>query len=125
MNIQIQAHLLYLIKPSLALLAFTYISSVNSVHAEEVETQKTVLPTLKIQEKTKQTKTPYIIETRVQGSQEQPNVIYITPWQENEKAVSIQGQSLRVLLPQLAPINPKYFKKQLINYYQKQAVNER
>ena len=125
MNIQIQAHLLYLIKPSLALLAFTYISSVNSVHAEEVETQKTVLPTLKIPEKTKQTKTLYIIETRVQGSQEQPNVIYITPWQENEKAVSIQGQSLRVLLPQLAPINPKYFKKQLINYYQKQAVNER
>jgi len=125
MNIQIQAHLLYLIKPSLALLAFTYISSVNSVHAEEVETQKTVLPTLKIPEKTKQTNTLYIIETRVQGSQEQPNVIYITPWQENEKAVSIQGQSLRVLLPQLAPINPKHFKKQLINYYQKQAVNER
>ena len=125
MNIQIKAHLLYLIKPSLALLAFTYISCVNSVHAEEVETQKTVLPTLKIPEKTKQTNTLYIIETRVQGSQEQPNVIYITPWQENEKAVSIQGQSLRVLLPQLAPINPKHFKKQLINYYQKQAVNER
>lgn len=66
----------------------------------------------------KAVKSPYIIETLVQGSQEQPNVIYITPWQDNQKAVSIQGQSLQVLLPTLTPVNPKIFKQQLNNYYQ-------
>lgn len=124
MNILIQDHMLYLFKSSLALLVFIYMTCANSLYAEEVEIKKISAPSLKIKEKPKQTKTPYIIETRVQGSQEQPNVIYITPWQENEKAVSIQGQSLRVLLPQLAPINPKNFKKKLYNYYQKQTIIE-
>jgi hypothetical protein len=108
----------------LALLAFIYIPCVFTVHAEEIEIQQKALAAHQKQEKSKQIKASYIIETRVQGSQEQPNVIYITPWQENDKAVNIQGQSLRVSLPQLAPVNPKLFKKQLINYYQKQTVTE-
>lgn len=124
MNSYVQTRIYHLIKSSLVLFVFIHISCVFTAHAEEIETQKKALATHQKQEKSKQIKTPYIIETLVQGSQEQPNVIYITPWQENEKAVSIQGQSLRVSLPQLAPVNPKLFKKQLINYYQKQTVTE-
>ncbi|MGJ8693672.1 MAG: hypothetical protein ACSHW0_14490 [Thalassotalea sp.] len=63
-------------------------------------------------------KTAYVIETLVQGSQEQPNVIYITPWQEQEKTVTIEGQSLQISLPELTPVNPKAFKKKLHRYYQ-------
>ena len=122
MNIYEKTHSFHLSKSALALLSFTYISCVFSVLAEETETHKTALSVKQEQVKPKVTKTPYVIETLVQGSQEQPNVIYITPWQENEKAVSIQGQSLHVSLPQLAPVNPKNFKKQLNNYYQKQVI---
>ena len=63
-------------------------------------------------------KTAYVIETLVQGSQEQPNVIYITPWQESGKNVTIEQQSLQITLPKLTPVTPKKFKKQLHDYYQ-------
>lgn len=65
---------------------------------------------------------PYVIETLVQGSQEQPNVIYITPWQENEKAINIQGQSLQISLPKLMPVNPKTFNKKLHDFHQTNTV---
>lgn len=102
----------------LPLLALTCALCVFSIAAEETELQSQSQSQAKVLKK-KATKTPYIIETLVQGSQEQPNVIYITPWQENGRAVRIKGQSLHVSLPQLAPVNPKIFKKQLHSYYQK------
>lgn len=72
------------------------------------------------QESEKAAKKPaYVIESVVQGSQEQPNVIYITPWQEDTKAVVIQEQSLQVSLPKLTPVQAKAFKQKLSRYYAK------
>ena len=86
---------------------------------EETTSQQAELATKESQKQQDVIKTSYVIETRVQGSQEQPKVIYIMPWQENDKAVSVQGQLLQISLPQLAPVNPKHFKNKLTTYYQK------
>ncbi|MCW8864471.1 MAG: hypothetical protein OQK22_06240, partial [Colwellia sp.] len=51
------------------------------------------------------------------GSQEQPNVIYIMPWQGIETPVSIEGNKQKIMLPQFKPINPKLFKKQATLFY--------
>ena len=106
-----------------ALLIFIGTSCAFSVLAEKTTALEEITSAKQKPIKHKITKTPYVIETLVQGSQEQPKVIYIMPWQDNNKAVSIQEQSLQVLLPLLVPINPKQFKNKLANYYQKQRVN--
>lgn len=68
---------------------------------------------------------PVIIETQVQGSQEQPNVIYITPWQEVKTLVKIEDKKMSIFLPKFEPINPKHFKKKVHAYYQSQTIKER
>jgi hypothetical protein len=73
------------------------------------------------EEKGRSKKTTYIIETLVEGSQEQPNVIYITPWQENEQAINIHKPLLEISLPKAVPIVPKAFNKKL-NIYNKQEI---
>lgn len=72
-------------------------------------------------------KTPasYVIETQVQGSQEQPKVIYITPWQELNSTLSIEDHELRIRLPAIAPVNPKVFKDNVNNYFQQQKSNHK
>lgn len=62
-------------------------------------------------------KEPLVIETQVKGSQEQPNVIYIMPWQGIESPVIIEGNNAKITLPNFAPINPKVFKKQAKTFY--------
>lgn len=57
--------------------------------------------------------TTITIESKVKGSQEQPNVIYITPWQDNTSVINIENQKTIVKLPQLKPVNPVLFKKKL------------
>ena len=69
------------------------------------------------------TKVAYVIETQVQGTQEQPNVIYITPWQESRDDVKVNKKILKVSLPALAPLKPKAFKKRVISFHQ-QTVKE-
>lgn len=69
------------------------------------------------------TKVAYVIETQVQGTQEQPNVIYITPWQESRDDVKVNKKLLKVSLPALAPLTPKAFKKRVISFHQ-QTVKE-
>ncbi len=69
--------------------------------------------------------TTVMIESQVKGSQEQPNVIYIMPWQGISQPVSINDNQQQVVLPQFKPINPKTFKKQLSRYYQQQQVNNK
>jgi len=69
-------------------------------------------------------KTPvtYVIETQVQGSQEQPKVIYITPWQELNSTLSIDEHELTIRLPAFAPVNPKVFREQVSHYYQQKTA---
>jgi len=101
------------------LLSSSFFAVSEAVMATELATESDK------QESTVKNKSSYVIETLVQGSQEQPNVIYITPWQENEKAIIIQGQSLQVSLPKLMPVTPKAFKKKIRAFHQSQKVTDR
>lgn len=63
------------------------------------------------------TKAPLVIKSQVKGSQEQPNVIYIMPWQGIENPISIEGNKQKIVLPNFKPINPKSFKQQASLFY--------
>lgn len=62
-------------------------------------------------------KPPLVIETQVKGSQEQPTVIYIMPWQGIEPTVIIDTDNAKITLPNFKPINPKQFKQQSALFY--------
>ena len=53
-----------------------------------------------------------VIESQVKGSQEQPKVTYIMPWQAIENRVVINTHQQKAVLPKFKPINPKTFKQQ-------------
>lgn len=65
---------------------------------------------------------PLIIQSQVKGSQEQPNVIYIMPWQEMDKIIEVEGKRRTIKLPHFKPINPKVFKEQVRFFANKQSV---
>ncbi len=109
----------YLLAATLSVLLSVSFFAVSEVDtATELAKQESTV-------KDKANQPTYVIKTLVQGSQEQPNVIYITPWQENEKAINIQGQSLQVSLPKPIPVTPKAFKKKIRAFHQKQKVTDR
>lgn len=56
---------------------------------------------------------PLIIQSQVKGSQEQPNVIYIMPWQGVDQIIEVKGKARTIKLPHFKPINPKVFKEQV------------
>ncbi|MBU2870781.1 hypothetical protein [Colwellia sp. E2M01] len=66
--------------------------------------------------------TPVIIQSQVKGSQEQPNVIYIMPWQGVEQIIEVKGKERTIKLPQFSPIHPKAFKLQVQAFADKQAA---
>jgi len=70
-------------------------------------------------------KAPLVIESQVKGSQEQPKVIYITPWQSNDKSISINVTQQQYLLPSFKPINPKKFREQVSVYHQKNSDKQK
>jgi len=65
----------------------------------------------------KMNKESIVIETKVTGSQEQPKVLYIMPWQGVKKPIEIKGNKRVLVMPKFQPINPKKFKKQVSSYY--------
>ena len=65
---------------------------------------------------------PVVIESQVKGSQEQPKVIYILPWQGIDTAISIDGDNQKIVLPHFKPINPKAFKQQTRRFYQASLI---
>lgn len=62
---------------------------------------------------------PVIIQSQVKGSQEQPKVIYIMPWQGIDKPISITKHQRDRVLPTFKPINPALFRKQVDHFYHK------
>jgi len=56
---------------------------------------------------------PLIIQSQVKGSQEQPKVIYIMPWQGVDKVIEVKGKQRTIKLPHFKPINPRDFRKQV------------
>jgi len=72
--------------------------------------------------KIQKNKKPLIIQSQVKGSQEQPNVIYIMPWQGVENPITINGNKRQIVLPQFKPINPKVFKAQVTRFHSQNSA---
>jgi len=101
---------------SLFCLLIGYFLNINLVAAEE---QDPSIPDKKVPQNKITNKKAIVIETRVTGSQEQPKVLYIMPWQGIKKPIKINGNKRVLVMPTFQPINPKEFKKQVSSYYQK------
>ncbi|MCL1043801.1 hypothetical protein BCU94_04765 [Shewanella sp. 10N.286.52.C2] len=59
---------------------------------------------------------PVLIESKVTGTQEQPKVLYIMPWQGITNPVAIQDNNMQIILPQFKPINPKKFQQEVRDF---------
>jgi len=88
----------------------------NCVIAAEIQTNAEPAPKLK--KKVKQTLT---IESKVTGSQEQPKVLYIMPWQGITRPITITDKDMELSLPAFQPINPKTFKKEVRDFANNQV----
>ncbi len=87
---------------------------VSLVHAEELK------PTPETSsEKVKKT---VVIESKVTGSQEQPKVLYIMPWQGIANPIIIKDQKTQLIMPEFKPINPKKFRKEVRDFAAAQAI---
>ena len=65
---------------------------------------------------------PMVIESRIKGSQEQPNVLYIMPWQGVKSPITVKGKEMQLVMPEFRPINPKVFKQQVTTFAHQQQV---
>lgn len=65
---------------------------------------------------------PLVIQSQVKGTQEQPNVIYIMPWQGVEDIIEVKGKSRTIKLPTFNPVHPKAFKEQVSRFSSKQLT---
>lgn len=61
------------------------------------------------------------IESKVTGSQEQPKVLYIMPWQGIANPITIKDQKTQLAMPEFKPINPKVFKKEVRDFAVRQT----
>jgi hypothetical protein len=59
---------------------------------------------------------PVVIQSQVTGSQEQPKVLYIMPWQGINNPIDINNEGMRLTLPEFRPINPKVFRQQVRDF---------
>ncbi|WP_159084167.1 hypothetical protein [Saccharobesus litoralis] len=106
----------------------------DSVLAQDAAKQTSVSETSKIQEGSTEAqspvtrpnkgKQPVLIQSRVQGSQEQPKVIYIMPWQDTSTPILIDEKTLDITMPTFKPLNPKQFKQQVNQFYQLQSKTQ-
>jgi len=90
-----------------------FIGAVSIAHAEEVKPKTDTV--------TKTGQKTLTIESKVTGSQEQPKVLYIMPWQGIANPITINDQKTELTMPQFKPINPKIFKKEVRNFVAGQA----
>jgi hypothetical protein len=110
-----------MLRTFLGLTSFTVHTTIKSVVMVSVSLMS--LPAFSVEEsdiKSNNTTTknsPLVIESQVKGSQEQPNVIYIMPWQGIENSLTIEGGKQKINMPNFKPINPKSFKKQSVLFY--------
>jgi len=69
----------------------------------------------------KSAKKTLTIESKVTGSQEQPKVLYIMPWQGIANPISIKDKEPQLAMPEFKPINPKIFRKEVREFAAEQA----
>lgn len=95
---------------TLILLILTLFVTIKITVAEEVTAKKKVTA-----------QQPLIIESKVTGSQEQPKVLYIMPWQGITNPITIEDKEMQLTLPSFQPINPKIFKQEVRDFAENQA----
>ena len=104
-----------MIKPTtyyvLLALLFGCIFSVK-ISASEVKKAKKMLPTV-------------TINSKIKGSQQQPKVLYIMPWQGIKTPIVVKGKAMHLTLPSFKPINPKVFKQQISDFNKQQKLNNK
>jgi hypothetical protein len=93
----------------------------NIALANEVKSDADAKPDVKQSLTKKSPQKTVTIESRVTGSQEQPKVLYIMPWQGITHPVTIKGKETQLVLPMFRPINPKTFKKEVREFAATQA----
>jgi len=74
---------------------------------------------------TAKSKQPLIIKSKIQGSQEQPKVLYIMPWQGIKTPIVVEGKNMTITLPSFKPINPRVFKQQVKDFNEQQKINNK
>jgi hypothetical protein len=90
------------------LLAISLLSvSALAVANDDTEKQQAVKP---------ESSKPVVIQSQVTGSQEQPKVLYIMPWQGISNPIDINNKGMRLSLPEFRPINPKVFRQQVRDF---------
>lgn len=95
--------------------------SINSTSAMSAEVKSTTATKSEKQVKPKSQPQTLVIQSQVKGSQEQPNVIYIMPWQGVDKVIEVKGKKRTISLPNFKPINPRDFKEQVRLFANKQV----
>ena len=99
-----------------ALLSLLLLNPLSVVQAEE--DIKKAEPTNK---STGNTQKRLTFESKITGSQEQPKVLYIMPWQGITNPITIKDKEMRLTLPSFKPIHPKQFKKEVRDFAAKQS----
>jgi len=75
--------------------------------------------------KNKKTSQAVVINSKIKGSQQQPKVLYIMPWQGIKSPIVVKGKEMQLTLPQFTPINPKVFKQQVSDFTKQQKLNNK
>ncbi|MGI2172706.1 hypothetical protein [Shewanella ulleungensis] len=102
---------------ALQLVAMTlfWTTAIQPSFANEADTQQTKQVNNK----------PVVIQSQVTGSQEQPKVLYIMPWQGITNPIDINNKEMRLTLPQFKPINPKAFRQQVRDFANSSQTSEK
>ena len=90
-------------------------------NAEEVKPETKAESNVERKAAPKTAKKTLTIESKVTGSQEQPKVLYIMPWQGIANPISIKDKKMQLAMPEFKPINPKTFKKEVRTFAAEQA----
>jgi hypothetical protein len=98
---------------SLIMLSIALLASANKAVSAEEKTHKEQQLEPKAISKVQQSVT---IESKITGSQEQPKVLYIMPWQGNTNQITITDKEMQLTLPSFKPIHPKAFKQEVRNF---------
>jgi hypothetical protein len=108
-------------KTILVLIFFAFTLFCGAFSYAQSDEKKSVIT--KTANKAQKRQAPLIIRSQVKGSQEQPNVMYILPWQGIDNPIIIEGKSKQIVLPKFQPINPKNFKSQVTLFHQQNKNN--
>ncbi|MCJ8319406.1 MAG: hypothetical protein MJK12_07220 [Colwellia sp.] len=103
-----------------AFIVCCYFIAFNSLAKTEVNNQESkTIKKVQTEKKIENKSTTIVINSQVKGTQEQPKVLYVMPWQGTKKPIVIDSNNQTIVMPKFKPINPKEFKEEISRYYNK------